>query len=711
MASLVPFGLDVESALIAPYRQAPPLSCVAMGYEGSIDIYPWYSDWPDRVAVALRDRAIRIVGHNIAFDMADIASEDPYLLPLIFDAYEQDRVACTQVRQKLCDIAGGIYRGFESVDGETKKLFYGLGDLAKRHLRETLEKSTRDPDCVHALDAANPWRCIKCHVPMYGYFREQNIPIEQWPEGAKKYVIQDVDTTIRVYNKQEDNALFLQDEFRQSRAAFWLRLMMNWGIRTDADGVAELANKTEKKYESIAKDLRAVGLLRPIKITKHRDGTVSEKEPRNMKAIQDRIVAAYNRLGKEVPRTEKDGICVDKVSCQESGDPVLFEYANFASVKKTLSADIPLLERGIFQPIHAYYEELKESGRTGCENPNLQNLRRAPGIRECFVPSCLTCGRVHTGVDILEGRCLGCKQPLTVMICCDYGGLESCTLAEACYATFGYSALGDALNAGKDPHLIFASQIRSESYEALMHAVKPHKSKAIVDPSGKLYWEASQWLPLPSKYDTKQARQTGKVANFGFPGGLGPEALVFFALHNYGVRITLEEAIDLKRVWLDTWPEMREFFNWIGALTKKRFSQVQQLYSNRFRGFAGGNVFCAACNTIFQGLGADIAKAAGFRIARACYDVTANSILFGCRLVLFVHDEFVLLCPEPRAHEAAKEVKRIMLEEARPWLPHVNIDAEECIVRRYSDDKEQVFDRNGRMIPWMPESDLIKLAS
>lgn len=192
------------------------------------------------------------------------------------------------------------------------------------------------------------------------------------------------------------------------------------------------------------------------------------------------------------------------------------------------------------------------------------------------------------------------------------------------------------------------------------------------------------------------ARQTGKVANFGFPGGLGAAALVFFALNNYDVRLTEDEARHLKRVWLETWPEMRQYFAWISTHTDKPFAQIQQLFVGRYR---GGLRYTEACNTIFQGLGSDIAKAAGWKIIRACYDPTVQSVLYGSRVNNFIHDEFVGESPEPIAHECAFEVRRLMLEAAAPFLPNVRIDVEPALMRRYSKEAGPKYE-NGRLIPW-----------
>jgi DNA polymerase I-like protein with 3'-5' exonuclease and polymerase domains len=80
-----------------------------------------------------------------------------------------------------------------------------------------------------------------------------------------------------------------------------------------------------------------------------------------------------------------------------------------------------------------------------------------------------------------------------VFLQADYEQLELRTLAQACITLFGFSKLGEALNAGRDPHTEVAARILKKDYE---------------------------WCIANKKvYEVDMARQTGKVANFGFPGG------------------------------------------------------------------------------------------------------------------------------------------------------------------------------------------------
>lgn len=657
-----PLTLDSETALIGPGRQAPDLSCVAFSGQG----YRWIRHWTeflDDLVRALTDTRFLIVGHTVAFDMSVFAAAEPGLFPLIFEAYRQNRVTDTEIRAKLLDIAAGCYRGFEedpdSEEGErtVTKLKYGLEPLAERFLGRSLDKNT--------------WRL------RYGELR--NLPLANWPPGAVEYPLEDVRATEDLFKVQEQApGQFLADQFRQARAAFWIKLMTAWGIHTDQEGVSELARRTKQERDLIAADLQSGGLLwgpRP-KGAKNwgKLGT------RNTKAAKQRLVQAYSAMGQEYPRTEKGDVCLDERACKESGDQVLVKYGHFAGLCAILNKDVPALagmspeqkaeyKKGNYArfsfnrtPIHSQFESLLETGRTSSSGPNIQNPKRKGGIRECFVP-----------------------RPGCVFAACDYSGAELATLGQTCVTLLGRSSLAEALNAGRDPHLMIASQILNRQYQDV-EAVKDSGAGSDCQSSlGKCF------CPFCIVDD---ARQTGKVANFGFPGGLGYSALVEFALAQYDVRLSPEQAKSLKRIWLLTWSEMKDYFRFIDW-TVKSGQPIQQLFSGRFRGDLS---YTARCNTMFQGLAADMAKDAGFRIAFACY-ADPSSPLFGCRIVNFVHDEFILEVPEERAHEAAIELSRLMKDAAHLWVPACPPKAKPLLMRRWSKKAKAVY-VNGRLIPW-----------
>lgn len=646
---MIDLALDTETCLITPAIQAPPLVCMSLSTGDLFHRTEIVKDGLGDLRPILLAPDIRIIGHGIAYDMCVFMAHSEEWWPLIFDAYDQDRVTCTEVRQKLSDIAGGVYRGFDDCeDGHRVKVTYDLAALSVRLLNRKLAKK-------------DTYRL------RYGELID--VPIEQWPEDAKSYAITDSTVTKEVFDVQEQNAEYLHDQYRQTRSDFWLRLMSVWGIYTHPQRVRELAARIQGDYDKIADDLRASGLLRPDKVAKRdlpervtKSGKIKPAVrkgqaipgSRNTKLAQARITSAYGAWGSDdVPLTDGGQPSLNKRVCKESGDPILVQYAELSHLKKVLSEDIPLLMRGTTIPIHAHFEVLLETGRTASK-PNIQNRARKGGIRECFVP-----------------------PPGMVFISADYGQLELYTLAEVCYQEFGYSSLGDALNAGRDPHLEIAADILDTPY-ADLERIKKTLPKS--DP-------ISEWM--------KDGRQTGKVANFGFPGGLGAKAFTEFALDQYDVRLTEDRARYLKSLWLAKWVEMKDYLAWVGRVIDTPHAMIEHHFVKRFQGGMG---YCDACNSFFQGLGSDIAKAAGWLIAKACY-VEVDSPLFGYRKNDFVHDDFWLSGPEDTAHEAAIELGRLMVEASKPFLPHLTIKAEPQVSRCMSSNAEPIY-KDGRLIPW-----------
>ncbi len=618
--------LDNETELITDACAAPPIVCV--GFANPEEYWLFHRDAArGPVEAALRSDSL-LVGHNVAFDMVTICAEWPDLLPLVFETYEADRVTDTMLRERLVDIAEGSF--FEGVD-------YSLAGVARRRCGVELVKGD--------------WQL------RFGELK--HLPIEQWPEEARRYVAGDVVATFGVYREQQKCAHWFLDQYRQTRAAFAFELMSAWGLHTDPDAVARYKNKLETKFATLAEEMIAHGLMRKQSTRKKATGLVETKLVRTTKAVQVRVADAYARLKKTAPITPTGRVCTDADTCEYSGDEVLKHYADLSSTSTLLSTYVPLLERGTHTPLHPHFTTLLATGRTS-SSPNVQNLPTEEGVRECFVP-----------------------RPGYVYIVSDYAGIELRTWAQVCYSLFGESKMREALNAGIDAHTQLASLIMQIPYEEALADFK-------VNRKGRVY--------LP--------RQASKAANFGFPGGAGYARWREYARSNYHVDVPEDDSsapMDAKRVktfWREAWPESWLYADWCSAQCEagNGAGLVEQVFVGRFR---GGLRYPELSNTLFQGLASDLAKAAFFQLSKACY-AQPVSPLFGSRPVNFVHDEVVTETPDNgRAHEAAMEQERLMIETARPFLPDItNIECETVLARRWSKAAAPVREQNGRLIPW-----------
>ena len=79
-----------------------------------------------------------------------------------------------------------------------------------------------------------------------------------------------------------------------------------------------------------------------------------------------------------------------------------------------------------------------------------------------------------------------------------------------------------------------------------------------------------------------------------------------------------------------------------------------------------------------------------------------SSDLYGCRPVLFVHDEIITEARREQAAEAAVAKQKIMVEVYQRYTPDVLITADAHLMDRWSKDAEAAYDERGKLVPWEP---------
>jgi len=475
------------------------------------------------------------------------------------------------------------------------------------------------------------------------YAELRGVPFEHWPSGAREYARHDIEATRHVYLAQ--SATEIPDERRQAKYALLMHCIEAQGVHTDPVAVAQFQGEIQRAFDDGEALLKSEGLVRP-------DGTKDTKAAKElMKSV----------LGDQCLLTKTGQISLDEEACTLSGHSTLLAYQLYGSRKNLLSR-MESMKKGFQKPLNARFDSLVSTGRTSCSigdyGYQLHNMLRIPGERECFIP-----------------------RPGNVFLACDFDGFELATLAQVCLWAVGESRLAQVINAGMDVHLFRAAETLGEPYEELMGILST--------------------LDHPRRKEIKEVRQLCKIANFGYPGGMGPKSFIKFA-RPQGVHLDLGQAQELKDEWLKSLPEMTKYFNWISnghqwrQVVRKSgvwdVTTIKQFRSDRVR---GGVSFTEACNSYFQGLAADAAKSAGWEILKACY----RGEMSGWRIWNFVHDEYLLEGPEESAAEAACIVQEIMESEAQKWIPDVKISASPCLMRRWRKDAEPVY-RNGMLIPW-----------
>lgn len=657
------FVFDTETHAIRPGLLAPPLVCVSWYHADPVEVpsngpLPTIEqgglDLAELGTCIVEERLLhstdRIVGHNIAYDMAVLAARRPELLPAIFAAYDAGRVSDTGIREKLIKLAVGDFTT-DMASGSKRQTKFSMAEIFRRRFNIDLSADKDNPDA---------WRLR--------YNELDGVPLDQWPEEAKAYALGDAERTYLLWCAQAGDTYsgvvdaegLVTNEQEQAAAAFCLHLMGCWGVKTDGAAVEALAAKLTGSVARV-KDALTGTLIRA------KDGS------KDTKLLKKWIEDAYAGAGLAPPTTEKGATSTAKETLLAApvegqplvhGQPVLQALASISADEHNHNTYIPAFRAGALTPINAGWNCLVESGRTSCWSPNWQNLPRVGGYRECVVP-----------------------RPGWVFINADYSTIELCALAQVCLDQFGYSEMARALQAGRDLHLEMAADLLDITYE---QAYERRKDA-----------------------DVKEKRQMAKALNFGFPGGLGAETLTTWAWATYRVKFgdTPEEATaaarGYKARWLKRWPEMRQFFDMVSSATSATGGQftLEQPKSGRLR---GGTGYCDGCNSYFQGLAADGAKAAMFYLSQECYTGTSAlwhgdepSPLFGARLSMFVHDEFIGEAPEEFAPAAAERLAEVMRLGMALYLPDIPIIAKPVLMRRWYKDAEPVY-VDGVLVPWEP---------
>lgn len=658
--------VDTETTLITPGEFSPDLVCMSTAEPGQA---PQLYDAKDSRAVweHLIRKYDRLIFANAPFDLFVLSKAFPWTLTDIDAALCEGRVQDILLRQKLIDIADGNYRGrFDDVEDRWIVYGYSVEGLAERHLNRKLDKNT--------------WRL------RYGELRD--IPIDQWPEGAKQYSLDDADVQLQIWQIQEKTPP--PNEQQWARVFFDLALyaQSREGMRTDPQAVRDLTEKTERRIKELEPEFLESGLLH---IKNHKvvgqidlftNRVVPPKYARDQKAIQSRVV---EKSGDSVRRTEKGQISTDSISLRSTGDRTLENLSEYLQLLSIKNKDLKFLGKPV---IHTRYDSIVSTGRASSSSPNMQNASKRPGVRECFVPRD---GYVYLDVD--------------------YSMAELHTFAQTRVQLFGKCKLADVLNARRDPHIEMSARLAGVTYDDLAARVKAGDK------------------------DAKALRSIGKGPNFGLPGGMGGPKLAEYCLQSgldltdlgneMLAKVTLRDlessirrykylaskkqgrgkkasikapppvtmslaeqvlywgdytpaqfaGVKLKELWMQVW-EPYDFFTWV----QDHMPYVSLPYSGRVR---YTQRFPEACNYLFQGCAADAAALAVIAMWRACY-VQADHALYGCRPVLFVHDQILVEAPADGAEKKLAAMKSVMETEFNKVTKDVPVRAEGQILKHWT---------------------------
>jgi DNA polymerase I-like protein with 3'-5' exonuclease and polymerase domains len=232
-----------------------------------------------------------------------------------------------------------------------------------------------------------------------------------------------------------------------------------------------------------------------------------------------------------------------------------------------------------------------------------------------------------------------------------------------------------AIAGGVDLHIHLAAEITRKPYAVVQAAYQAGEKWAI------------------------NARNLAKVGNFGRMGGLGARGFVPYAA-GYGLDVDIATAQDVLAAWDRAWVPGRMYLDRISQLLGRHSTHltVTQYGSNaRVRGRC---TYTQAANTLFQGLVADIAKEALWRVQCARWDPCSplHQIVHPW---VFVHDEIIAEVPaDPEvATQATEGIARIMVDTAQEYAPDVVWSADMAVMTKWQKGAKEHRNAGGYLVP------------
>jgi DNA polymerase-1 len=302
-------------------------------------------------------------------------------------------------------------------------------------------------------------------------------------------------------------------------------------------------------------------------------------------------------------------------------------------------------------------------------------------------------------LDVQDYSVRGCfvPRPGYKFLDADIEALELCTLAQVEIWLLNDHRKADQINSGADLHCITGSVIDGTDYKTFFHKAKVLKEK-----------------------DAGNKRNLAKVPGFGKPGGMADETLVSYARTSYGIKLgstpdnprpTREQANVVARMigaaWRRANPNDQDYLDRMRQ-TRGQDGMYHVVIGHPSIGSVirrGKASYCAACNSPFQGLGALASGEITWELQKACY-WDAKSPLFGCRLVMFAYDEWLLECREHKLTEAGAELERIIRTAGLRKVPDVGFRAEAVAMAVWDKTAERVVSKGGELLVFgTPEAD------
>jgi DNA polymerase I-like protein with 3'-5' exonuclease and polymerase domains len=408
--------------------------------------------------------------------------------------------------------------------------------------------------------------------------------------------------------------------------------------------------------------------------------TTYKKESINKKALHEVVEAVCEENEIPLERTDKGAISAssDFIKILAPHDKIIWEYQQRQELARLVGAELPKLDA---DRVHPNYHILKNTGRTSSTG--------APRGKEPLYPS--------TNIQQVDprARCVFVPDEGHVICSVDYSSLELVSLAQATYNLLGYSVHRDKLLKGYDMHSYLGSQLALNLHDGFA------KEAADMNPDEAYQFFKDKEASDPEFYG--HWRKFAKPVGLGFPGGLGADTFVTFAAGVYDVVVTHAEAQELKEIWLDTYPEMVDYFDWVNKYAKDPEDPLAYCYESPMGMWRARASYCATANGKgLQTPAAEGAKIAIFKVFCACN--TPGDLLYGTRPWGFIHDEIdANVLDDELAGKKADRIAEIMVDSMQMVFPDVPVGAEPALMRRWDKRAKEVRDEDGNLLVWEPK--------
>jgi len=665
--------------------------------------------------------AVPMVMHNAAFDLAVLQ-----LLDRSYDIYDRVEKRCvwdTQLLHQLLTLgtAGHPARGRGQATLEhccrkyldvalPKDLVDSDGDDVRLSYDKWLQKEFTDIEPIYldylGQDVLATWQVYQRLDALLCGLRE-SVGVDDWGYIDRSWLGEQTDR----WGPQTHHI--------QLQASIVLGQITKNGLHVDASQQTTLTTKLEAERQRLLAELR-------------KDGFIPGEN--SGKALQE-ILRREERKDRSrtLSRTSTGKYATSEEALQEWKDiPFIQHLLEYKAISKLLSTFLDKMSKGV---LHPSFATLLQTGRTSSFGDiNAQNLPRNDDVRSCIVPAA---GNVFVAADY-------------AMI--ELGTLAQSVMSQLRIP----SEMGRRINEGVDLHRFVASQVLAKPLDTITpeerqkaKAINFGKPGGMGNASLRQYAKASYgqslsedevaqlsqgwlecfpemrtflsdtmdvglelaklldlsaWSYYQSTGDRRYLRYHSGTEDqpAGFLGGMclcvagkehprrkkddtpySPEEINYFweALET-GIEYFAKEHHVAIREQRPSLPLRMAVMRAVGRAPV--FTLTGRLRANAS--------YCQRRNTMFQGLAADGAKLALWKVWRAGY-----------RIVNFIHDEILVEVSKQDCLESrAEQLRELMKKGMREVVPEVKVEVEYAAMERWYKSAETVRDDNGRLIPWRP---------